>query len=79
MNSFHAHKLEIHTRYTKFFSRDTDSAAFCAMNDFQTPLSIYATQIINPFLSSRISTNHDYRVERLANREILIVLNVPLV
>ena len=43
MNSFHAHKLEIHTLYTKFYSRETESAAFCAMEVLQTPLPIYAT------------------------------------
>ena len=27
--------------------------------DFQTPLSFYATQIVNSFLNPRISANHD--------------------
>ena len=29
------------------------------VNIFQTPLSFYATKLVNPFLSSRISANHD--------------------
>ena len=50
-----------------------------SVNVFQTPLSLYANQIINLFLNSRISVNHYKRVEILANREIFLPLNVPLV
>ena len=42
------------------------------MNVFQTPLPFYATQIINPFLNSRISANHDKVEGHSAKGEILI-------
>ena len=35
-------------------------------------MSFYATQIIHPFLNSRISANHDKVEGLLANGEILI-------
>ena len=42
------------------------------VNVFHIPLSLYATQINNPFLNSRISANH-YKVDELsANGELLI-------
>ena len=34
-------------------------------NDIHTPLPLYATSLIIPFLNSRISANHD-KVERLS-------------
>ena len=54
-----------------FHIRSTNSAVFCAlqwMSDKQ-PLPFYETQIIIPFLNLR----------SLANREILLLLNGPLV
>ena len=43
------------------------------------PLPFYATQIINPFLTSKISAKLQYKVGILAYQEILILPNVPLV
>ena len=43
------------------------------------PLPFYATQIVNPFLNSIISVNHDKAIGILTNRESLIIHNVPLV
>ena len=40
-------------------------------------LLFYATQIIKPFFTSRISVNYDKGL--VANRESLILINVPLV
>ena len=42
-------------------------------------LPFYATQIISPFLSSRISANAEKIFGILANWGILILVNVPLV
>ena len=36
-------------------------------NVFHTPLPFYATQIINPFLNSWVSANHDKVEENSAN------------
>ena len=41
-----------------------------------TPLPYYATHIINFFLESRITVNHDKREGFLANREILILTRI---
>ena len=45
----------------KYFMIDQQIARlFCtAVNVFQTHLLFFATQIINPFLMSKISVNHD--------------------
>ena len=43
----------------------------------QHPLTFYTTQIINPFLNSRISANQD-KVLKLSNLEFLILLSDPL-
>ena len=42
----------------RFYNRETIELCNTS-NVFHTPLSFYATQIINPFLNSRISANHD--------------------
>ena len=49
----------------RFYNRETNSAAFCALQwmSLPPPSPFYATQIINPFLNSRILSNHD-KVER---------------
>ena len=41
-------------------------------NVFNTPLHFYSTQIIRPFLNSRISARHDKVDGHPANGEILI-------
>ena len=42
-----------------FYNRSTNSALCTTLNVFIAPLPFYATQIISPFLTSRISANHD--------------------
>ena len=39
---------------------------------FSYPLSFYATQIVNPFINTRISANHDKVDELSANGVILV-------
>ena len=48
-------------KYEKIFNnRSTNSAVFCALqNIFQFSLPFYASKKTNPFLTSRISSNHD--------------------
>ena len=41
-------------------------------NAFHTPLPFYATHVINPFLNSGISANHDEIEGNSVNREIFI-------
>ena len=61
------------------YNRSTNIAAFCTLlNVFTTPLRYYTIKH-NSFLTSRISANHDKGFLILANRGILILLNVPLV
>ena len=61
------------------YNRSTNSAAFRALQWILFhPLPFSVTQIINPFLTSRISANHD-KGFILANRGILMPVNVPLV
>ena len=50
-----------HSSFKRYFNRSTNSASFLCItvNVLQTPLPFYATQIINPFLCSRIIANHD--------------------
>ena len=50
--------------------------SFNTINIFQIPLSFYATQIISPFLTLRISANHD---KELGFKPIGESLYVPLV
>ena len=56
-----------------FYNRLTNSAVFCALHSkcLYHPFPFYEPQIISPFLT--------LRVEILAYRRILILLNVPLV
>ena len=45
----------------KRFYKKQRGILYNAANVFQSPLPIFVTQIINPFLNSRISANHDKR------------------
>ena len=64
--------IEIEKQTARYFVQNSE----CPSN----PPPFFTTQRINPFLNSRISTNHD-KVDRriVANGEILIPLNVPIV
>ena len=47
-----------------FYIRSTNSASVCALQCMSLPtLPFYATQIINPFLTSSISVNYDKGLE----------------
>ena len=63
-----------------FYNRSTNSAAFCALQRMSLPsLSSLLCNSKNwPFLTSRISSNHDV-VGILVNLGMFILLNVPLV
>ena len=54
----------LRNKYKRFYDRETIAASNYEIR--------YATQIINPFLNSRISDNHDKVGELSANSEILI-------
>ena len=60
----------------RFYNRETNSAAFCVILQLSIkPLPFYATQIVNPFLNSIISSNHEKRKDfhpMHCNGEILI-------
>jgi hypothetical protein len=59
--------------FTPLYNRSTNSTHFeTIVNVFQTPLHLYATQIISPFLNSKISANNDKSLG-------FMLLNVPLV
>ena len=62
----------------KIYNRETDSAAFCAIQwmPFKPPFFICNSNNENPFLNSRIS--YDRMDGLLANREIFIPLFVSL-
>ena len=62
----------------RFYNRETNSATLCLIKQM-TIKPIYATKIINPFVNSMISANHEKRGGIPANLEILIPLIVPLV
>ena len=63
-----------HTIQKIFYNRSTNSATFCALQWISLhPLPFFSTQIIHPFLNSRISAN---RIWILANRGILILFYV---
>ena len=47
-----------------YCNRTINSAAFCTLQRMSLPnISFYAAQIISPFLTSKISTNHDKGLE----------------
>ena len=52
-------RFYIRAETKEIFNRETNSAAFYAIYVFTTLLPFYATQIINPFLTSRISAKHE--------------------
>ena len=64
----------------RFYNRETNRAAFCALQFMSfNPLPFSEIHIIIPFIISRILNNHD-KVKRLsANSEIRTPLIVPLV
>ena len=45
----------------RFYIRGTNSAVFCVIHQIciNPPLPFYATQIINPFVNSIVSANHE--------------------
>ena len=48
-------------KYNIFYNRSTNSAEFCEC--LYHPLTFYTSQIINPFLTLRLSANRDKRLE----------------
>ena len=64
-----AFQTESYNIYKRYFIIEKQ---MLQMSFFHITLPLYATQIINPFLNSRISANHDKKERLRVNGEILI-------